>query len=359
MKKRLAIAAVLLCALGAAAAVYFNNAQTVQTAAATSHVFTTFLEGSGAVDAPKQTILAPLNGHVKALDAAQGQRVCAGDIVLQMDDTALELQLQQAVETLNAQKKAWQQRNDALSHAQKQSSLWAAQAVGSDLEQFNATQTDQSAPVGPEQVNVARLQVEQAQDQLDNASVRSVIDGEVLEVDVRPGELVAQGTVTALVADMDHTQVQAVFADQDAATVSPGMEVELYGGCLGDQTVSGTVTEIKPRSETVATATGTRTTATVTIAPEAGVRLSRLGATVNLRIVTGRKSALGVPLEALAQDSSGLYVFVIRGNRAYKATVKVGELDDTCAEITSGIRSGDIVALNPGDLHHRQKVSAR
>ena len=359
MKIRLVVAVLLLCAVGAAVGLYFNSAEQVQTAKASNHVFITFQEASGIVDAPKQTILAPVSGRVKAQNAAQGQWVKAGDIVLQMDDAALQLQLEQAVEALNAQKKAWKQRNDALSNTQKQTSLWTAQAVGGDLAQFNTTQTDQNDAIGPEQVNVARLQVEQAQNQLSNTAVRAVIDGTVLQSDARPGELVGQGTVTALLADMSHATVQAVLADQDASTVMPGMEVELYGGCLGDQTVYGTVKEILPRSETVVTAAGARTTATVTVTPKEGVQFSRLGAAVNLRIITGRKNATGVPLEALAQDSSGLYVFVIRGNRAYKTAVKVGELDDSYAEITSGVRSEDIVALNPGDLHHRQKVSAR
>ncbi len=359
MKKTLLVTVVALCAIGIAAGLYFNNAETVQTAVVSNHVFTTFLEGSGTVDAPTQAILSPANGRVKALNAAQGQRVQAGDVLLQMDDTALRLALEQAVQTLNAQKKAWQKQNDALSHAQKQSSLWVAQAVGSDLAQFNAVQTDQDAPLGPEQVNLARLQVEQAQAQLDNACVKAVIAGEVLETYVRGGELVAAGTVAALVADMDNARVQAVFADQDAAMLAAGMEVQLYGGCLGERTVNGTVAELKPRSETISTQSGTRTAAIVTVQPQAGAGLQRLGATVELRIVTGRKTAISVPLEALAQDSSGLYVFVIRGSRAYKTAVKVGELDETSAEITSGVKSGDVVALNPGDLRHRQKVYAR
>ena len=75
--------------------------------------------------------------------------------------------------------------------------------------------------------------------------------------------------------------------------------------------------------------------------------------------VAGLSALDALPLEALAQDSAGLYVFVIRGSRAYKTAVKVGELDETSAEITSGVKSGDVVALNPGDLRHRQKVYAR
>jgi RND family efflux transporter MFP subunit len=360
MRKKLIIAAAVLCILGVVAGFYFNKTQQVQAGAAMSHEFTTFLEGSGTVDAPKQTIIAPSSGLIKRISALPGQVVHAGDVILEMDDQALLLQLDEAVQALNVQKKTWIKQNETLSRTQRESAMQMSQAMGYDLGQFNTVESAASTQeIGQEQVNMARLKVEQVKEMLQSAEVKSVLDGIVLEVDAREGELVAAGTPAVLVASMDDANLLAVFADLDAASIQPGMEVELYGGCLGENKCNGVVTEIKPRAETLTTQTGTRSAAVIKVQPEDSSLFQRLGATVELRIVTGRKNAIGIPIEALAQDTAGLYVFVIRDGRAYKTDVKVGELDEYYAEILSGVRMGEVVALNPTDLHNGLKVSVK
>ena len=360
MKKTLIVTAALVCVLGAAAGFYFNKAQEVQTGTALNHQFTTFLEGSGTVDAPTQAIIAPSSGTVKHISVTQGQQVNAGDIILTMDDSVLHLQLDEAVQALNAQKKAWLRQNDKLSRTKRETTMLMAQTAGYDLGQFNATEKSSDVQeIGPEQVNMARLKVEQVQELLNASRVKSVLDGVALEINARNGELVAAGTPTALVVSMNDLRLAAVFADMDAAAISPGMEVQLYGGCLGENKCGGVVTEIKPRAETQTTQTGLRSAAVIKIKPDNTALFQRLGATVELRIVTGRKTAIGVQIEALAQDTAGLYVFVIRGGRAYKTAVKVGVLDEYYAEVVSGLRMGDVVALNPADLHNALKVNVR
>lgn len=104
--------------------------------------------------------------------------------------------------------------------------------------------------------------------------------------------------------------------------------------------------------------TGPKSMAVVRIRPENTTLFHRLGASVELRVITGRKTAVGVPIEALAQDSSGLYVYIIRNGRAYRTPVEVGVLDETHAEVKSGVQAGDILALNPTELRNGERVSA-
>lgn len=347
---------VAVVALGLSIGFYLNRPQEVQTGKAANHEFTTFIEGAGTVDAPTEVVTAPSNGIVKSVPVEVGQRVSAGDAVLQMDDTELQLQLEEAVLELNAQKKAYEKQNGELTDSEKESAIMAAQTTGYGLDEFNAAATQQQ-DVGEEQVDIARAQVEQASDALDHATVTSALDGVVLDVGVRSGEIAAAGTEALIIASMDEAEVDSVFADADAASIQPGMEVQFYGGCLGQATCEGVVTQIEPKAETQQTQTGPKSSAVVKIKPVGANPFDRLGASVELKVVTGKKVSVGVPIEALAQDSSGLYVFVIRNRRAYRTPVEVGVLDEYYAEVTSGVRQGDIVALNPTDLRNGQKVS--
>jgi macrolide-specific efflux system membrane fusion protein len=358
MRKQAVWIAVVVFALGLSIGFYFNRSQEVQTSKAVTHEFTTFIEGAGAVNAPTEVVAAPANGIVKSVPVQVGQRVSAGDAVLIMDDEELKLQLEAAVLALNAQKKAYDRQNGELTRSQQEAAMMAAQTAGYGLEQFNSAQTEPIAEVGAEQVELARVQVRQAQAALERATVTSALDGIVLDVGVRAGETVAAGMQALVIASMDDAAVDSIFADLDASSIRPGMEVQFYGGCLGQAACEGVVTEIKPKAETLQTQTGSKSSAVVKIRPIGSNPFDRLGASVELKVVTGRKVSVGVPIEALAQDNSGLYVFVVRRGRAYRTPVEVGVLDEYYAEVTSGVRQGDVVALNPTELRNGQKVSA-
>lgn len=360
MRKRKAIVFVVLFVAAAAvgAVLFFNRAQSVHTVVAERHEFTSFIEGAGYVNAPLQVVAAPVAGLVKEVCVREGQSVSVGDVVLRMDDEALLLQLEEAVLALNAQKKEYQRQNGALSQGEKTAAMLAAQTVGYDLGQFNDAATGAvQYTVGVEQVDLARLRVRQAREMLESATVHAAISGTVMEVTTRAGELLAAGGQAALLASMGETEILCAFSDSDASAVEQGMEVQLYGGCLGQSSCTARVEGIEHKADTKQTQAGLASSAAVRVRPDDPGLFTRLGASVELRIITGKRDGVGVPIEALAQDDSGLYVFVVRRGRAYRTDVEVGVLDDTCAEIRAGVALGDEVALNPTELRSGMKVS--
>lgn len=358
MRKTIVWIAVVVAALGLGIVLYVNKAEDVQTSEAAPHDFTTFIEGAGTVDAPTQAVLVPSPGIIKSVLVKEGQHVAAGDPLIVMDDEEMRLQLQEAVLALNAQKKAYEKQNGDLTRGEQEAAMAAAQTVGYGLNQFNNSElSPDTQNVGVEQVDLARLKVEQAEDLLEHATVCSAISGTVLNVDAREGQLSAAGMQAAVVAAMNEVEIDAVFADLDVASIQPGMEVQLYGGCLGNATCGGTVMKIVPMAQTQQSQTGPKSVAVVKIKPDDPGLFGRLGSSVELKVVTGRTMSVGVPIEALAQDSTGLYVFVVRRGRAYRTDVEVGVLDEYYAEVKSGLHEGDVVALSPNDLRNGQKVS--
>ncbi len=354
-KKVLLGTAVLLAAAAVATLLVVRPTKTA-TATAALQSFATTIDCDGTVAAPTQAVLLPMAGKVARVVVTEGQTIAVGDEVARMDDSLLALQLDEALTALNAAKRATQ-TVDA-SQGELRQAVAAAQTVSVDEEDVAdaAQQAKQAETSANSQIDLARLKVSKAREQLENASVCSALAGEVLEVKVRAGQYATAGMAAATVAAMDELTIDAVVADLDVVGIQPGMAVELSGGCLGDGVCAGVVRAIKPLAQTQQTQSGSRSAAVVSIVPQERSLFSRLGASVDVKIVTANSQAVAIPLEALEQGSTGLYVYRVVNGRALRTPVEVGRLNDTSAEVLSGVALGDRVALVPSALKSGQRV---
>ena len=331
---------------------------TVETAQASLQSFSSAIDSEGTVTAPTQAVVAPMSGKVATVEVSEGQCVQVGSELLRMDDSLLSLRVDEAVAALNAAKEAEDSAQSMLSDQQKRAAMLAAQTASADLQDVTDTEAQPAAQEdGAGQVELARIRVSEARAQLDAARVTSCLAGQVLEVKVRAGQFASAGSVAATVATMDDLTIEAVVADLDAAGVTPGMAVELSGGCLGQDTSTGVVQEVKALAQTQQTQTGSRSAAVISIRPDDRALFTRLGSSVDLKIVKATTQAVGIPVGALAQGTAGLYVFRVSDGRLLKTVVEVGRINDDWAEVLSGLTLGDRVALDPAGLRDGQRVS--
>jgi multidrug efflux pump subunit AcrA (membrane-fusion protein) len=64
-------------------------------------------------------------------------------------------------------------------------------------------------------------------------------------------------------------------------------------------------------------------------------------------VIGGRATnAILVPIEALNQNGSQYFVYVMENGVPTKRVVEIGIQDTLYAEVTSGLKSGDVVATN-------------
>jgi HlyD family secretion protein len=69
---------------------------------------------------------------------------------------------------------------------------------------------------------------------------------------------------------------------------------------------------------------------------------------VNLKILTASKEGvLAIPQEALFQEGGKNYVFRVVNFKLEKTEVSLGIVNETLQEITSGLKAGEQVVLNP------------
>ena len=98
-------------------------------------------------------------------------------------------------------------------------------------------------------VDQARTGVEQAQAQLDKATLVAPMDGTITEIGVREGEQAAPGQPLFTLADLSNLKIETTDLDEfGAAKVAIGQPASIRVNAFTDKTLTGKVTEIADQS---------------------------------------------------------------------------------------------------------------
>jgi multidrug resistance efflux pump len=228
--------------------------------------------GAGLVEASTENIAvgAVVPGVVTQVNKQAGDAVKKGDVLFVVDDRELQAQLkvaeanllvkQRNLELLKAQPRetnlgplqaqvagteatlANRQRElrrlqgigqsasrDELESAQWQEKLAIAEVDAAKArvaqEQVNVSAWTQAVAAAEAEVEAARASIEQVKTEIDRHTVRSPIDGSVMQVKVRVGEYAPTGpmqTPLMLVGDIDTLQIRVDVDENDAWRVKPG-----------------------------------------------------------------------------------------------------------------------------------------
>ena len=214
-----------------------------------------------------------------------------------------------------------------------------------------------------------RISVADVRKKLDDTVLRSPIDGIVLEKLVEVGQVISSGvsnvsggTTLAIVADLRKVFVTADVDETDIGRVKEGLRVEVVPDAYPQNTFSGIVERINPKSKVVQNVT---TFEVMTVVENKG-DLLKAGMNANVDIIiAGRDDALIVPRKAVQQPMEAMaiaemmgvaverenlergksYVFVVDGGSLALRAVDVGLFDWNQYEITAGIEEGEEVAV--------------
>jgi RND family efflux transporter MFP subunit len=170
-------------------------------------------------------------------------------------------------------------------------------------------------------------------ERVDQYTITSPIDGEVLRKDGRVGEIVEAGTILFRVGVPKPLEVEAEVNEEDIPRVSVGQLVLFRTDAFPGRRIEGKVREITPMGDPVAKTYRIR----VDLPDDTPLRI---GMSVEANIVTREKeNALLVPADAL----QGSHVFVVNGHVAQRREVKVGIRGTRAVEIVEGLSEQDRV----------------
>ena len=300
------------------------------------------------VPARSADLSSQTSGLVESVGPRPGDRVAAGDSLVQIDVERLTLELDLAKSNAEAQAVQLQLAEAQLARVRQLVDRGVATASTLEEAQSSVDGLRASVAATRDQIRVAELS-------LRNADVTAPFDGIVAARMVEPGTVIAAGTPLMTIVDLSSVELQAAAPISSGPLIAPGQAVRVSVDGIADRVFEGTVARIAP-----VTAEGTRSLPVfVTLENPDGTLLGGMFATGEI-VVASAADAIAVPTAALREDQGGLSVLVLTGDRAERRAVTIGEVwDGGLTRITDGLSAGDEVVtaqlqgLDPGDTVQR------
>jgi HlyD family secretion protein len=348
---------------------------------------------------------ALIESHVTATHAVEGQTVKKGQLLVTLDDAALQSQLDQARSQLVANEDALRtaraggkaaelaqldsdiqktevERTRLLNLVASLEKLVAAQAAtqqeltneranlaraDSDLKRLHATRDDtaREANVDTSRLTLAVQQTQESIHDLENkaqsARVVSPIDGTLYSLPFKLNDFVHPGDLVAAVADLHHMRVRAFVDEPELGGLAPGQTTVVTWDGLPNRNWTGQTQQI-PRE---VVARNTRSVGEVLCSVDNGDQRVIPNINVNVKIEeSARKGVLIVPRGAVIFSGLHRYVFVVQPGvlgalkTVQRREIHVGSSNASNFEVLGGLSEGDTIAI-PGNFELKDQMRVR
>lgn len=293
-------------------------------------LFKNYIDVQGRVDADENIALSTeMPGTITKINVKVGDEVHAGEVLAETDSRALSQQVSDL------------QTNAALVNQvyEKQKNLWD-QKIGTEIQYLQAKTNKESM----------EKKMSALQEQLRMSKVISPINGTVDAVDIKLGQAVAPGVPAIRVINFSNLKVKADVAESYASKIRKGSEVVVHFPDTDDSIV----TKVNFVSRAINNAS--RTFTVEVLLDDKKEYHPNMVARLNINDYQSSQPAITVPVRTIQKDESNQsFVFVAENGIARKKVVTIGKEYKGQAEITSGLKEGDILVtlgydlLNDGD----------
>lgn len=313
--------------------------------------FLGFAESSHLVE-----IRARVEGYLDKIAYQEGGRVTSGELMYQLDPKQFEAKVAEAEGEVARQKALLENANLTVNRLKP---LYEQKAASKkDLDNAIANELATAAALMSAQANLLNAQIN-----LGYTTITSPINGLSDRSKLREGALVNPGANTPLttVAVVDPIWVYFTVSDNDILNArqdqlqkgvtmpeEAGFEVEAI---MSDGTVFPQKGKVDFTSPIYDQATGTMLVRAVFPNPQTEVAFQGLlhpGQFVRVKVLGAqRPNAIVVPLRALLQKSTGMYVYLIdKDNKVIAQDVSTGDWYGDYQVITNGLKAGDRIVVD-------------
>lgn len=269
-------------------------------------------------------IVSKVPGIVNAVAAQKGDVVKAGDLLIELDDTDVQLQAGaggMASDNVERLKLAYDLANDKFV---KNEMLYKNGAISQMAYEDSKASMEQ-----------ARLQYQSAGDalaqQIQKTSITAPISGIVVTQSVQKGDSVTQGTQLMSIVDMNQVILKGTVPESIIGIIKKDQEVEVKVDSLYGQSFQGAISFISP----VSVPAGQIFPVEITIPNANGVLKAGMTGDASVKVEM-TKPALAVPSSAVFERNGRKAVYVIEKDR-----IKI-------TEVITGIESSDFTAIHSG-----------
>ena len=321
-------------------------------------------------------ISAKVVGEIINLPVVEGQQVKTGQLLLEIERDLYESALNQSRAALRQSEVSVRRQEVQLANAQLNLRR-AKELIADGLTSQEALDTAQLA-VDTAQVELEaqrqsveqyRSAVQRSQDDLARTTIRSPMDGTIIQLNAEKGETVVPGStnlpgsVIMTVADMSVLLAEVEVSEVDVINIALGQEAEVTVDALGTEPEKGHVVEIATSGRKDPTQGTIRFAVKVALDdPDPALRPAM---TAKVDILTATSTdVVTVPVQAVVKrrfDDAGDevqgtrakgredvdVVYLIEDGKAAVRRVETGVSDVLHVEIKDGLSAGDEVVIGP------------
>jgi RND family efflux transporter MFP subunit len=362
-----------------------KEARSVKTARVTEMPMEQAVTVTGTLAAQDQaTVSAKVPGRVQTITVDLGTVVRKGQLLAQLEQQDYKLRLQQAEAAL-AQARARvglspEGEDERTLDPENTGTVRQARALLDDakLKRDRAISLSQQGVIARAQLDTAeadykvavsryqdaieeirnrqalvvqrRSEIDIARQQLTDTTVNAPFDGVVQEKRTSVGEYLAAGTAIVTIVRIDPLRLRAEVPEREASKVHSGQEVRVTAEGNTD-VYTGRIVRLSP-------SISAQNRILVVEAEVHNDGKLRPGSFARADIVSDSKSmAPAVPANAIVTFAGIDKVITIQDGKALEKPVTLGRRVGEWTEVLSGIKSGETVIVNPGNLQSGQPVA--
>jgi RND family efflux transporter MFP subunit len=341
----------------------------------------TLLNASGYVTPRRRaTVAAKITGRVTGVFFDEGNHAKEGQLLATLDDSDARRTLDSAVADRDSAKAAIKDYEVQLRYAEIQlhraEELKAANVQSQDQLDNAMTAADSlraKIALARQQVAASEARIREAQQAVDNCTIRAPFAGIIVSKDAQVGEMVspvsAGGGFTrtgiATIVDMNSNEVEVDVNEAYIARVQPNQRVTSTLDAYPQWQIPSHVRTVIPTAD--------RQKATVKvrisfdkldprILPDMGVKVAFYGEDEDQKSAAkkkdeGPKPIALIPKSAVRSSGDSTYVFLLKNGKVERRGVKVGNDRGSDVEVMAGLSSGDsLVVRGPENLQDGDTV---
>ena len=274
-------------------------------------------------------------GFIQQLDVREGQKVQRGDLLVRIDPADIDEAIRQAEASMRASQ---EDLDDAQLDVEKYLRLSSSGAIASETLRKAKVRVD----VARANLDKARAALAAAEAQKRYATITSPVDGVIISVARRRGEMATTGATLLTVESHEVLLFKAFVAESKLTLIDPKTLVSVRIDALKGSEFTGRIRGIVPSGDDI-----TRRYEINIVLPN-DPRLAP-GMFGRADFVLGSRKALLIPREALVHRGGLDGVFVLNGASARFRWLRTGQEIGEAVEVVAGLSAGETVLVGAGD----------
>jgi RND family efflux transporter MFP subunit len=274
-------------------------------------------------------------GFIQQLDVREGQKVSRGDLLVRIDATDIDEAIRQAEAGVRASQ---EDLNDAQLDVEKYSRLSNSGAVAGETLRKAKVRVDVACAV----LDKARAALTAAEAQKRYATITSPVDGVIVSVARRRGEMATTGATLLTVESHEVLLFKAFVAESKLTLIDPKTMVSVRIDALKGSEFTGRIRGIVPSGDDITR----RYEINVVLPSDPKLAPGMFG---RADFILGARKALLVPREAIVHRGGLDGVFVLDSKSARFRWLRTGQEIGGAVEAVAGLSAGETILVGAGD----------